>query len=138
MIHSDSLIFLRYPRSNLDFSGRSSSTVTAGLSRTSTTRSISISRIHPTTVSKLLLSKPATQGSGTSDLMKRTATVGGESSSHRTINIRSQLNYSIFVQGGCNQNVDLSDHGNATPGTPVTLWGHWSGENQVWRFQEAS
>ncbi|KAI0270586.1 carbohydrate-binding module family 13 protein [Gloeopeniophorella convolvens] len=31
--------------------------------------------------------------------------------------------------------VDLSDHGNPTPGTPVTLW--WSypeGRNQVWRF----
>jgi len=62
---------------------------------------------------------------------------GGESSSSRTIDIYSQLSCSIFVQKS-NQNVDLSDHGNATPGTPVTLWGHWNGENQVWRFQEAS
>ncbi|KAI0049121.1 carbohydrate-binding module family 13 protein [Auriscalpium vulgare] len=31
-------------------------------------------------------------------------------------------------------NVDLSDHGNATPGTPVTLWSKWHGENQLWRL----
>ncbi|KAA1473290.1 carbohydrate-binding module family 13 protein [Dentipellis sp. KUC8613] len=29
-------------------------------------------------------------------------------------------------------NIDLSDHGNPTPGTPVTLWGKWNGRNQVW------
>ncbi|KAF9073993.1 ricin B lectin domain-containing protein [Rhodocollybia butyracea] len=34
-------------------------------------------------------------------------------------------------------NVDLSDHGNAEPGTIVTLWGKWEGKNQTWRFEEA-
>ncbi|KAF8151499.1 ricin B-like lectin [Crassisporium funariophilum] len=33
------------------------------------------------------------------------------------------------------QNVDLSDHGNPNPGTPVTLWGTWEGLNQVWLFE---
>ncbi|KAI5998559.1 carbohydrate-binding module family 13 protein [Pisolithus orientalis] len=40
----------------------------------------------------------------------------------------------LFVPG-TNQNVDLSDHGNATPGTPVTLWGKWNGNNQLWRIE---
>lgn len=34
-------------------------------------------------------------------------------------------------------NVDLSDHGNAADKTPVTLWGQWPGENQVWDLQQA-
>jgi hypothetical protein len=34
-------------------------------------------------------------------------------------------------------NVDLSDHGNPTPGTPVELWGEWEGENQLWDFVPA-
>ena len=42
---------------------------------------------------------------------------------------------SIFVRDS-HFNVDLSDHGNATPGTPVTIWGKWEGENQVWRFEQ--
>ncbi len=34
-------------------------------------------------------------------------------------------------------NLDLSDHGNPTPGTPVTLWGKWHpGKNQTWRFED--
>ncbi|TFY75514.1 hypothetical protein EWM64_g8499 [Hericium alpestre] len=33
------------------------------------------------------------------------------------------------------QNIDLSDHGNPEPGTPVTLWGTWEGTNQLWRIQ---
>ncbi|KAF8547509.1 carbohydrate-binding module family 13 protein [Imleria badia] len=35
-----------------------------------------------------------------------------------------------------NFSVDLSDHGNSTPGTPVQLWGRWAGENQVWKLQK--
>ncbi|EGN97615.1 carbohydrate-binding module family 13 protein [Serpula lacrymans var. lacrymans S7.3] len=31
-------------------------------------------------------------------------------------------------------NLDLSDHGNPTPGTTVTLWGKWNGRNQCWRI----
>jgi len=34
-------------------------------------------------------------------------------------------------------NVDLSDHGNAADRTPVTLWGEWKGQNQIWMLQEA-
>ncbi|KAG5644068.1 hypothetical protein DXG03_009158 [Asterophora parasitica] len=41
--------------------------------------------------------------------------------------------YRIFVHG-TKFNVDLSDHGNANNGTPVTLWGKWKGTNQTWRF----
>ena len=34
-------------------------------------------------------------------------------------------------------NLDLSDHGNSNPGTPVTLWKKWEGgTNQTWRFEE--
>ena len=33
-------------------------------------------------------------------------------------------------------NVDLSNHGDATPGTPVELWGKWQGVNQTWKFQK--
>ncbi|KIN98520.1 carbohydrate-binding module family 13 protein [Pisolithus tinctorius Marx 270] len=40
----------------------------------------------------------------------------------------------LFVPG-TNQNVNLSDHGNATPGTPVTLWGKWNGNNQLWHIE---
>lgn len=32
--------------------------------------------------------------------------------------------------------VDLADHGNSTPGTPVQLWGRWAGENQVWEARQ--
>ncbi|KAI9566641.1 carbohydrate-binding module family 13 protein [Boletus coccyginus] len=32
--------------------------------------------------------------------------------------------------------VDLSDYGNAKPGTPVELWGRWDGENQKWRLDK--
>ena len=46
------------------------------------------------------------------------------------------FSFSIFVPNS-NFNVDLSDHGNANPGTPVTLWEKWEGENQVWRFEQA-
>ena len=36
-------------------------------------------------------------------------------------------------------NIDLSDHGNPNPGTPVTLWGKWEGgTNQTWRFEEGA
>ncbi|KAI6127663.1 carbohydrate-binding module family 13 protein, partial [Pisolithus croceorrhizus] len=40
----------------------------------------------------------------------------------------------LFVPG-TNQNVDLSDHGNPVPGTPVTVWEKWHGEHQVWRVE---
>lgn len=40
----------------------------------------------------------------------------------------------LFVPG-TNQNVDLSDYGNPAPGAPVTLWGKWQGEHQVWRVE---
>ncbi|KAJ2917819.1 hypothetical protein MD484_g2584, partial [Candolleomyces efflorescens] len=30
-------------------------------------------------------------------------------------------------------NIDLSNHGDATPGTPVEIWGRWEGVNQTWR-----
>ncbi|KAL4066331.1 carbohydrate-binding module family 13 protein, partial [Scleroderma yunnanense] len=33
-------------------------------------------------------------------------------------------------------NIDLSDHGNPNPGTPVTLWARWDGQNQLWRLQQ--
>lgn len=33
--------------------------------------------------------------------------------------------------------LDLSDHGNSNPGTPVTLWKKWEGgTNQTWRFED--
>ncbi|KAF9467502.1 carbohydrate-binding module family 13 protein [Collybia nuda] len=45
--------------------------------------------------------------------------------------------YRIFVPDHPTPiNVDLSDHGNANPGTPITLWGKWEGKHQTWRFQE--
>ncbi|KAI0738140.1 ricin B-like lectin [Daedaleopsis nitida] len=35
--------------------------------------------------------------------------------------------------------LDLSDHGNSNPGTPVTLWAKWEGgTNQSWRFEDAT
>ncbi|KIJ57645.1 carbohydrate-binding module family 13 protein [Hydnomerulius pinastri MD-312] len=41
----------------------------------------------------------------------------------------------LFVPG-TRFNVDLSDNGNKAPGTPVTLWGKWGGENQLWRLEK--
>lgn len=43
----------------------------------------------------------------------------------------------IYVPGAPTAlNIDLSDHGNPTPGTIVTLWGKWEGKNQTWRFEQ--
>ncbi|KAF5340414.1 hypothetical protein D9757_007332 [Collybiopsis confluens] len=46
--------------------------------------------------------------------------------------------HKLFVPGAqpatC---MDLSDHGNANPGTKVTLWEAWEGKNQCWRFIHA-
>ncbi|THH32737.1 hypothetical protein EUX98_g1447 [Antrodiella citrinella] len=44
--------------------------------------------------------------------------------------------YRIFVPN-TRLNFDLSDHGNPTPGTKITLWGKWEGRNQCWRFEQA-
>ncbi|KIM60270.1 carbohydrate-binding module family 13 protein [Scleroderma citrinum Foug A] len=34
-------------------------------------------------------------------------------------------------------NIDLSDHGNPDPGTPIALWDQWEpGQNQLWRLQQ--
>jgi len=33
--------------------------------------------------------------------------------------------------------LDLADHGNPTPGTPVTLWTQWEGTNQSWSVEPA-
>jgi len=42
----------------------------------------------------------------------------------------------IMPASNTNFCVDLSDHGNSTPGTPIELWGRWEGENQVWKLQK--
>ncbi|EIM84727.1 ricin B-like lectin [Stereum hirsutum FP-91666 SS1] len=42
--------------------------------------------------------------------------------------------FRLFIPG-TTFNIDMSDHGNATPGTPVTLWGKWEGKNQTWRIE---
>ncbi|KAJ3922615.1 carbohydrate-binding module family 13 protein, partial [Lentinula edodes] len=45
--------------------------------------------------------------------------------------------FRIYVPGAPTAlNIDLSDHGNPTPGTIVTLWGKWEGKNQTWRFEQ--
>ncbi|KAH9850962.1 ricin B-like lectin [Lenzites betulinus] len=44
----------------------------------------------------------------------------------------------VLLLEGTNYSLDLSDHGNPNPGTPVTLWEKWEGgANQTWRFEEA-
>ncbi|RDB22003.1 hypothetical protein Hypma_010813 [Hypsizygus marmoreus] len=43
----------------------------------------------------------------------------------------------IYVPGASSpMNMDLAEHGNAKPGTPVTIWTKWEGENQAWQFEE--
>ncbi|KAH6911012.1 ricin B lectin domain-containing protein [Coprinopsis sp. MPI-PUGE-AT-0042] len=32
--------------------------------------------------------------------------------------------------------LDLSNHGDSKPGTPVKVWGAWEGRNQCWRLEE--
>ncbi|KZV62086.1 carbohydrate-binding module family 13 protein [Peniophora sp. CONT] len=32
--------------------------------------------------------------------------------------------------------LDLTDHGNSTPGTAIGVYGNWGGENQRWRLTE--
>lgn len=44
--------------------------------------------------------------------------------------------YRIFVLN-TPFNLDLTDHGNPTPGTPVAVWGAWEGRNQCWRIERA-
>ena len=56
---------------------------------------------------------------------------GGKSDSPQTVDIYSQSNCIIVVKDS-KQSVDLADHGNRTPGTPVIL----GGEHQVWIFKE--
>lgn len=41
----------------------------------------------------------------------------------------------IFVHN-TTQNIDLSNHGDPTPGTPVTLWEKTRGKNQTWIFDK--
>ncbi|PPR00762.1 hypothetical protein CVT24_000787 [Panaeolus cyanescens] len=36
----------------------------------------------------------------------------------------------------CKKDVDLSDHGNPAPGTPISVWGRWEGQNQMWYFDQ--
>lgn len=36
------------------------------------------------------------------------------------------------------QNLDLSDYGNPAPGTPINIWGRWSGQNQTWRIKRGT
>ncbi|RPD54586.1 ricin B-like lectin [Lentinus tigrinus ALCF2SS1-7] len=44
--------------------------------------------------------------------------------------------FRVFL-AGTQYCLDLSDHGNPNPGTPVTLWKKWEGgTNQTWRFEE--
>ncbi|KAI0660211.1 ricin B-like lectin [Cubamyces menziesii] len=46
--------------------------------------------------------------------------------------------FRVFLKG-TEYCLDLSDHGNPNPGTPVTLWKKWEGgTNQTWRFEEAA
>ncbi|KAJ3735298.1 carbohydrate-binding module family 13 protein [Lentinula guzmanii] len=46
--------------------------------------------------------------------------------------------FRVYVLGAPTAtNIDLSNHGNATPGTIVTLWIKWEGKNQTWRFEQA-
>ena len=40
-----------------------------------------------------------------------------------------------FLIPGRKVNIDLSDHGNSADKTPITLWGEWAGQNQVWRLE---
>jgi len=112
----------------------------AGLFRAFTTGSISISipRVYLKTVFESLLStrKTTTQGGGTFAAMNSTAMAGGKSNSPQTVDIHSRSDHSIFDTKDPKQNVDLSDHGNPAPGTPVTLWRCWKGENQIWKFEQ--
>jgi len=65
---------------------------------------------------------------------------GGKPTSPPPVGIYSQSDHSIVVHDNdpnTNLNVDLSDHGNANPRTPITLWGQWGGKHQVWEFQQA-
>ncbi|KAL1686543.1 hypothetical protein GGG16DRAFT_128635 [Schizophyllum commune] len=43
--------------------------------------------------------------------------------------------YRIFVPD-THQNFDLYNHGDSTPGTPITTWYTWDGEHQTWQFDE--
>ncbi|TRM66800.1 carbohydrate-binding module family 13 protein [Schizophyllum amplum] len=44
--------------------------------------------------------------------------------------------YRLFIPN-TTLNIDLSDHGNSKPGTPIGLWGKWEGRHQCWHFSEA-
>lgn len=41
---------------------------------------------------------------------------------------------SIFVPF-TNYNIDLYNHGDPTPGTPITLWWTWEGLHQTWKIE---
>lgn len=63
--------------------------------------------------------------------------VGGKSNALRiNVDLRSWVEHRFFIPD-TNYNADLADHGNSADKTPVTLWGAWSGQNQVWRLQDA-
>ncbi|KAF7760721.1 hypothetical protein Agabi119p4_10130 [Agaricus bisporus var. burnettii] len=43
-------------------------------------------------------------------------------------------NFRIFVPN-THQNVDLSNHGDPTPGNPIIIWSTWSGVHQTWKIE---
>jgi hypothetical protein len=53
---------------------------------------------------------------------------------HRPLFRADSSGVSIVCRGN-KFNLDLSDHGNPTPGTPVSIWGQWGGKNQLWRLE---
>jgi hypothetical protein len=49
------------------------------------------------------------------------------------LNLLSLL-HRIFVPS-TNYNLDLFNHGDPTPGTPITLWWTWAGIHQTWKIE---
>jgi len=69
--------------------------------------------------------------------MMANSVAGGESSLPRpSVLTYSRSDHSIFYHS-TNANVNLSDNGNPANFTPITLWGQWAGEHQVWCLENA-
>ncbi|KAL1662849.1 hypothetical protein GGF50DRAFT_58061 [Schizophyllum commune] len=54
---------------------------------------------------------------------------------YRHLPYYSTILSTIFVPD-THQNFDLYNHGDSTPGTPITTWYTWDGEHQTWQFDE--
>ena len=119
-------------------SGRPSTPRAVGISRASAPTNTLTSSTIPGTMSVWSrLSNPSLGICGTTT---RSTMLSGNGSIHCLTTVLVKITHLLLSASICvpntKQNVDLTNYGNAAPGTPVAIWGRWEGTNQTWRFEK--